>query len=150
MTKQDRSEYMRNYMRDYQRKRRLETNNEFDRKYRETHPEVIKKYREDHKEYYQSYNDRRVKFKGRYVLIPKRTKIGICTDCGKSVQKGEISYTVSHHTQYDEKHPEKYTVELCSSCHRERHIFQYSMTYNAIKQRESRARRKTKVTEGSS
>ena len=135
------------YMREYQRKRRLLTNHECDRQYRLRHPETLQKYRAEHKKEQKESNDRRIKFKGKYVLLPKRIKKDVCTDCGKSVKKGDIPYTVMHHTQYDPEHPEKYTVELCSRCHRKRHIMQYSMTEAAIKQREYRAK-KTKVTDG--
>lgn len=68
-----------------------------------------------------SDNEKRIKFKGKTIFLKQKIRIGVCSNCKKSVKTGEIKQTQMHHIKYDQKNPEKYTVELCVSCHRKEH-----------------------------
>ena len=63
------------------------------------------------------YSKNRITFKGKSILLKFNPRIGICSNCKKSVQKGEIKRTDIHHEKYDELNPLNYTIELCTSCH---------------------------------
>jgi len=73
--------------------------------------------------YNKRYNIRHIRFKDKRILLETNPRIGICSNCGQSIAKGEIEKTDMHHTKYDPKNPEAYTLELCVRCHnRERMI----------------------------
>jgi len=88
-----------------------------------------------HKEYYQrnkeryhshfqqwrennpDYNRSRINFKGRNVQLDHIPRIGICSQCQRTIESGEIKTTNIHHTKYDPNNPLNHTRELCVRCH---------------------------------
>lgn len=48
---------------------------------------------------------------------------GACAVCHRTVASGKIAQTQMHHTRYNEKHPERHTVELCARDHARIHRF---------------------------
>ena len=66
----------------------------------------------------------------RIVFTPIRKQVplsfnprkGICSNCGRSISKGEVKTTHMHHLKYDLNDPLAHTVELCASCHRKDHL----------------------------
>jgi len=105
----------------------------------------LKQYRINRRQETKQTNQRRLKFKGKHILLPENPKTGICSVCKKSVQKNEIEYTSWHHLKYDENNPLAHTVELCVNCHRAEHskTHVYSMTKAAVAQRKYRAKKKS-------
>ena len=83
-----------------------------DKKYRDSHPEKIKLQRE-------KAVGRHLRFKGKHVWLSYNPRIGICSQCHRSVVKGEIKITNLHHFKYDEQDPLAHTIELCVKCHNE-------------------------------
>lgn len=70
------------------------------------------------------WNKKRIYFTplGKQVITDKIiVRTGVCSICGKSVAKEEISQTNLHHTEYDSMHPVANTIELCPRCHRRQH-----------------------------
>jgi hypothetical protein len=61
---------------------------------------------------------RRLNYKGKAVYLKIRPRTGICSKCGKSVNKGEITRTHMHHIEYHDQNVLKDTQELCVNCHR--------------------------------
>lgn len=85
---------------------------------------------ESRKEYYKNianprthakWSPRRFNYKGQVEYAEENPRTGVCSDCGKSVSKGEIKRTNLHHIKYDDDNPLGYTIELCVSCHGARH-----------------------------
>lgn len=68
-----------------------------------------------------AYKARRVLFIDRRVFVSSNPRTGVCSQCGRSVHKGEIRKTGMHHDAYVVGHPLAETRELCSSCHRKHH-----------------------------
>ena len=66
-------------------------------------------------------NKKRIKYKGKTTWIGKIIRTGMCSNCYRSVEKGEINQTQMHHLKYDDNHIEQYTIELCVRCHRKIH-----------------------------
>lgn len=62
-------------------------------------------------------NHRRMLFKNKIVMLDENPRTGVCSECGKSVHKGEIKKTDMHHEQYIDSNPLKETKELCVPCH---------------------------------
>lgn len=62
---------------------------------------------------------RLMRYKDKFILLPRNPKIGICSQCHKSVADGEIKRTQMHHFKYDDSDPLAHTVELCVNCHNE-------------------------------
>ena len=81
----------------------------YDKKYRQTHKEKIAQSQKQ-------YNKRKIKFKGKSMILDHEPRIGICSNCGKEGQ------TNLHHTKYDSNNPLKHTRELCVGCHRLVHL----------------------------
>lgn len=71
---------------------------------------LTKKWREANK-------NKRIQYKGRRFYVSEEMRTGVCSACGKSVEKGEISKTNIHHLEYDDSNPMAHTVELCVGCH---------------------------------
>lgn len=86
------------------------------------HALSTKKYRLKNKEEIKSHSKKRVRFKDKRVILSGNPRTGICSNCHKSVAKGEIKRTHLHHRQYDEDNPLNHTVELCPRCHRIIHV----------------------------
>jgi len=63
------------------------------------------------------YNIKHIRFKDKRLLLEANPRIGVCSNCGKSIAKGEIKKTDMHHEKYDPKNPEAHTRELCVGCH---------------------------------
>jgi len=82
----------------------------YDKTQRERHPEKIKKH-------ILEQAPRRISFRGKRILLKENPRKGICSNCGKSVAKGEIKTTNIHHTKYHYDDPLKDTIELCVKCH---------------------------------
>jgi len=57
------------------------------------------------------YNVRKIRFKGKQILLKHNPRTGVCSQCGK------IGYTHMHHIQYHDDDPLKDTIELCVGCH---------------------------------
>jgi len=98
---------------------------EYHKKWREKHPEYHKKWRENNADKVIEYNrkahlihnPRRLKFKGRHILLKENPRKGVCSKCGVKVGNG-INHTQTHHfAEYDIKDPLKNTMELCPHCH---------------------------------
>lgn len=68
------------------------------------------------------YNKMKLYFKGNAVLIDHIPRIGVCTDCHRTVSSGDIKITHLHHIEYDENNPSANTIELCVRCHKKRHV----------------------------
>lgn len=125
------------------------------REYRKTHPNYNKaynkKYRATHKEQIKKTNQRRLRFKDKHIFLESIPRIGICSRCGKSVAKGEIKRTNTHHLKYDFEHPDNHTIELCVKCHIQEHektrVRILSMTIGAIQVRNWRAKQRERVAE---
>jgi hypothetical protein len=65
-----------------------------------------------------AHHARRLNFKGRSIYLGYNPRNGVCTECGKSVQKTEIPYTQMHHrSEYFAIFPWFGTEELCPRCH---------------------------------
>lgn len=69
----------------------------------------------------QVYQKQRVSFKRKDIHIDYKPRVGRCSDCGCSVEQGEIKRTVLHHEYYDDNDIIAGTVEICQSCHSKRH-----------------------------
>lgn len=68
-----------------------------------------------------TYNRRRLRFLGKQVLLKTDPRKGICSSCGRSIEKGEIQRTNLHHLSYNPENVEAHTVELCVRCHSKVH-----------------------------
>lgn len=55
------------------------------------------------------------------IQLKSKPRIGICSRCEKSVERGEIKRTNLHHIQYNLNSPLAFTIELCPSCHMKEH-----------------------------
>lgn len=95
--------------------------NEYQKVYRINHPNRSKKYLDNNPHKYKYYHNRRIKFKGKSLIIDKQLRVGVCSFCKKSVKNGDIKRTNLHHIKYDIEHPEENTIELCVGCHRKEH-----------------------------
>ena len=93
----------------YMKQYRLRTNYAYDRQYRQ-----------DNKEKIRELGKRRLRFLGPQITI-NPIRIGVCSFCERSIEKGEIKQTQLHHTKYDLTNPLKHTIELCVRCHRRQH-----------------------------
>lgn len=72
------------------------------------------------REHVREHDKRKLRFKGRQILVQSNPRIGVCSKCGK--RNGlDIKRTHIHHIQYDENNPLAYTIELCTSCHAKEH-----------------------------
>jgi len=84
-----------------------------------------KKWKENNPDYYETYLRQhyitRINFKGKAIFLETNPRIGTCSNCGRSIAKGEIEKTNMHHIKYDPKNPEAYTIELCTRCHSKEH-----------------------------
>lgn len=69
------------------------------------------------KEFNVKHGPMRIQFKGHRLKLNHNPQTGICSNCNRTVQSGEIKRTHLHHTKYDPNNPLVYTVELCVSCH---------------------------------
>ena len=75
------------------------------------------------KEYFKNIANPRVharvfRYKNKFVYIPGESlRIGTCSHCGRSKEKGEIKVTNLHHIEYDDNSPLAHTIELCVRCH---------------------------------
>ena len=56
-------------------------------------------------------NPKRISFRNKRIVLDKDPRKGICKMCGRR------GLTHMHHYKYDRNKPEKYTIELCPSCH---------------------------------
>ncbi len=63
----------------------------------------------------------KIRFKGKRIQLDHNPRTGTCSNCGKTVESGEIKRTAMHHKKYDEANPLAHTVELCISCHTKFH-----------------------------
>ncbi len=78
--------------------------------------------------YYKYYqiaegNPRRLSFTPNHKNLTFREpiRLGVCSRCFRSKERGEIKTTVLHHTSYDQKDPLANTLELCIPCHKHIH-----------------------------
>jgi len=69
------------------------------------------------KERNKKYQGRLIRFKGKHIWLSHNPRIGICAECHRRVDRGEINITNLHHFKYDEKDPLAHTIELCVDCH---------------------------------
>lgn len=67
-------------------------------------------------------NHRRMLFRDKVIMLDKNPRIGICSECDKSIEKGEIKITNMHHEQYIDSNPLLTTKELCVPCHNKKRI----------------------------
>lgn len=67
------------------------------------------------------HNSERICYKTKQIQLDYNPRKGICSECGRSVAKGEIKKTNMHHEQYDDDNPAAFTVELCCRDHRYAH-----------------------------
>ena len=78
-------------------------------------------------------NQKRIMFMNKRITLKENPRKGICLNCNRTVESGDIKFTVLHHTSYDFNNPLANTVELCVMCHRIIHpkIHEYiSAKYN--------------------
>ena len=61
-------------------------------------------------------NPRRMRFKGKHIMLKQNPRTGICSKCGK---KG---LTHIHHIEYHDDNPLKDTIELCVGCHNKQRL----------------------------
>ena len=80
-----------------------------------------KRSRDKHKDVTKKANERRLTYKGKQVMLDKNPRIGICSECYRSVHTGEIKRTNMHHIEYDDSDVLAHTIELCAACHRKKH-----------------------------
>ena len=66
-------------------------------------------------------NPRRMKFKGKRIIVKQKPRKGICEWCG-AIKGVNCKRTQIHHIEYHEQDPLKDTVELCSKCHYNAHV----------------------------
>ena len=66
-------------------------------------------------------NPRRLSFMGKNVQLRENPRTGVCEGCKRTVASGAIKRTARHHYAYDRSNPERFTFELCPSCHRKVH-----------------------------
>lgn len=66
-------------------------------------------------------NPKRIRFNGKQVTVDRNIRTDICSNCGKTVESGEIKRTNLHHIEYHDSDPLVNTIELCVSCHRKEH-----------------------------
>ena len=120
---------------------RRRRNTESSRKWRENNPEIrkqsLQKYKQNHPDKvkanqnkqnskrtiadYRKEGAKRIFFLGKSKKLITKRRIGICSNCKRSIQAGEIKQTQLHHTHYDLAIPEANTIELCVRCHRQEH-----------------------------
>lgn len=67
-------------------------------------------------------NQKRVKFLGKNITLDRNPRLGICSECGRSVKSGEIRRTGMHHDKYDPTDVLRHTRELCTACHLKVHV----------------------------
>lgn len=60
---------------------------------------------------------RRIWFYGKHIQLSHNPRIGVCSNCNRSVKKGEIDQTQMHHLFYNQFDPLSNTIELCAGCH---------------------------------
>jgi len=61
-------------------------------------------------------NKRRIKFKGKHILLKENPRTGVCSLCNHHGR------TNTHHfAEYHDDDPLKDTIELCVSCHHKAH-----------------------------
>jgi len=88
----------------------LEKTRKYKREWGRNHPTSVKK-----------IQGRRITFKGKRFMLKENPRTGICSNCNKSVNNGEIKKTHMHHEKYDENNPLAHTIELCAGCHSKTH-----------------------------
>jgi hypothetical protein len=64
---------------------------------------------------------RRAAYQNRIRFDPYTPRIDICNLC-RAVYPFDCKRTEMHHEQYDDKHPERFTIELCPRCHKNRSL----------------------------
>lgn len=69
-----------------------------------------------------SYHKRRIFYKGKSIRLQENPKVGVCSECKRSVASGEVKLTNIHHEEYDDLDIFKHTRELCPRCHLKRTI----------------------------
>ena len=78
--------------------------------------EYVRSYREKNRGKVTAYNHennkKRIKFKGKTLVIDHNPRTGKCSKCDRTDM-----LTNMHHTRYDESNPVAHTIELCVSCH---------------------------------
>lgn len=57
---------------------------------------------------------------GKFYYLDENLRTGTCSECGRSVEKGEIKTTNLHHTKYDPNDVLAHVIELCVRCHNAR------------------------------
>jgi hypothetical protein len=62
------------------------------------------------------YNPRRLKFNGKYILLSRPPRIGVCNWC-RAVIPFDCKQTQMHHLFYDPLNPLLHTIEICPRCH---------------------------------
>lgn len=105
--RKDNLEKCQEYQKQYEKKPKAKARH---KRYRERHPEKIKELQEKRK-------GKGIRFKDKWVRLDHVPRIGICAECHKSIDKGEIKITNLHHFKYDKSDPLAHTVELCVDCH---------------------------------
>jgi len=59
------------------------------------------------------YSSRRLKFKGKSIMLKDNPRKGICFLCLRT----DLQTQIHHYAEYDYTDPLKNTIELCASCH---------------------------------
>jgi len=94
--------------------------------YQQSHLNIYKKatakWRKNHPKKVKEISLNRIVFLGEQITLKENPRKGICSNCGRSVKKGEIKQTQLHHEKYDKSDPLANTVELCVRCHNKQRI----------------------------
>jgi len=115
-SKPQKLEYMKGYYKQ-NREKRLEYQNQF----RKNNPNKMKDWYEKNPQKIPFYRHRLLNFKGKQITLENSPRIGVCSNCGRSVESGVIKRTQIHHLKYDDNNPLDHTIELCVRCHRQEH-----------------------------
>lgn len=86
------------------------------------HKDLMAENYQQNKEKYHGMNTSRIVFLGKQIQLLENPRKGICSECGKTVESGEIKYTNIHHENYYPEEPLKDTRELCVRCHNNKRI----------------------------
>ena len=111
----NRKEYNKNYYNSHKKERE-----EYNKIHQEKIQKQLQQYRLVHKEELQEYDKKRIRFKGKQIRLDHIPRTGICTNCKRNIESGEIQLTNLHHEKYDKSAPLAHTIELCDSCHMKR------------------------------
>jgi len=115
-SKPQKLEYMKRY---YQRTRGKKL--QYQKQYRKDHPEKMQEWYGKNPQKIQFYRHRLLNYKGKQITLKENPRIGVCSNCHRSVENGAIMRTQLHHLEYDNNNPLNHTIELCVRCHRQEH-----------------------------